>query len=311
MKRVMLVLCGCVLALVVVELLLWAFLPNAGFGAARQLEQFEDPGVAGAYELDPSFGFRPVLGEGRYSRFGTVTNAYRESKPQGVRRVLFIGDSVTARGRIVAGLRKLYGEEGMEYWNAGVESFNTVQEAEYYKRYNMHIRPDHVVLTFHLNDFESTPVVFRRRDGGLTVYAPNMPTKRLNLWLFRHSRLYRMLAGSTRGGDASLDAIVAETHASVVDLKAVADACDARLTVLVLPYLKPEGEWSAGDQYSRRLILEILTEVKIPFVDLWAPVQEALAEGIDVTEAPDDFWHPSQAVADRMAAYIKARGVHL
>jgi hypothetical protein len=47
---------------------------------------------------------------------------------------------------------------------AGVESFNTVQEVAYDRSFNRFIRLDHVILTFHLNDFETTPVAFREAD---------------------------------------------------------------------------------------------------------------------------------------------------
>ncbi len=52
-----------------------------------------------------------------------------------MQRVLFLGDSVTARGGIIAELASLYGNEQFEYWNAGVESYDTCQEVRYFERY--------------------------------------------------------------------------------------------------------------------------------------------------------------------------------
>ncbi|MCX7591490.1 MAG: hypothetical protein N2255_07665, partial [Kiritimatiellae bacterium] len=180
LTRILLVLLGVGGALVLAELELRIVAPDAAFGAARELTHFQKPEHSQQFEIDADFGFRPVLGRGCYNKFGTLTNSYALAKPAGVMRLLFVGDSVTARGQLVAALRKCYGEEKFEYWNAGVESFNTIQEVEYYKRYNSAIQPDHVILTFHMNDFETTPVVFRRADGRLAAYAPNCPLRSIN-----------------------------------------------------------------------------------------------------------------------------------
>jgi len=70
-----------------------------------------------------------------------------------------------------------------------------VQEVAYYRQFNRPIHPDHVILTFHLNDFETTPVAFREADGTVVVFAPNWPVRRLHPWLFQHS-LHVSLLGS-------------------------------------------------------------------------------------------------------------------
>ena len=88
-------------------------------------------------------------------------NKPEEEKKKGKQRILFLGDSITARGKIVSQLKQLYRTERYEYWNAGVEGYNTFQEVEFFKKHNQHINPDHVILIFTIpNDFEDTPVVF-------------------------------------------------------------------------------------------------------------------------------------------------------
>ena len=133
----------------------------------------------------------------------TLANDYPLSKSNGKKRLLFIGDSVTRRGHIVDALKDEYGSLKYEYWNAGVESFNTVQEVRYYKHFNRGLRPDEVFLTFHLNDFGTTPVAFREANGSLVVYVTNVPAQRLNPWLFQRSHLYRSWIGATRPGKRS------------------------------------------------------------------------------------------------------------
>src|SRR5574341_2069038 len=81
--------------------------PHRAFGGASELTQFRQggPGGLSTFVIDPNFGFRPVLGEGPYTRFGTLANDYAAAKPPGVYRLLFIGDSLTYRGHIVDALR--------------------------------------------------------------------------------------------------------------------------------------------------------------------------------------------------------------
>ena len=94
-------------------------------------------------------------------------------------------------------LRKLYGDKDYEYWNAGVESYNTLQELAFYKLCNQGVHPDHVILTFHLNDFETTPVSFLDKDGKAVIYIPNCPSREINRYLFEQFHLYRLYVGLT------------------------------------------------------------------------------------------------------------------
>jgi hypothetical protein len=281
--------------------------PYRAFGGAYELTQFRQ-GVAdglSAFVIDPAFGFRPVLGDGPYTRFGTLANTYAAAKSPGVRRLLFIGDSVTHRGHIVAALRAEYGSQRYEYWNAGVESFNTVQEVKYYRQFNRPIHADHVILTFHLNDFETTPVAFRDADGSLVVFAPNWPVQRLNLWLFQHSYTYRYWLGLVTPKKTARTEIIAEVRASLADLERMVTVDGARLTVLVLPILQPVSDWKPEYREYRHLILDILGSLGIRSFDLLEPLNEALTHGVVVAEPGDRlFWHPSREAAAYFARHL-------
>lgn len=282
--------------------------PYRTLGGAQELPQFRRgaPDKLSAFVVDPDFGFRPILGSGNYTRFGTLANDYSETKRPGVVRLLFIGDSVTRRGQIIEALRAQYGSQHYEYWNAGVESFNTVQEVAYYKRFNRPIQPDHVILTFHLNDFETTPVAFREADGTLVVYAPNWPIQRLNPWLFRHSYTYRYWLGLLSPRKAARSEIIEQVRDSLADLSRGIARDNARLTVLVLPILRPLNDWKPEYREYRRLILEMLESLRIRHFDLLTPLKEALADGVIVTENGDDlFWHPSRDAAYYFAKYLR------
>jgi hypothetical protein len=286
---------------------------HRGMGGAREMTHFRHGNhetISTHFMVDPEFGFRPILPSQRYSRFGTLRNDYPDIKQPGVTRLLFIGDSVTRRGQIVGALRARYPSKKYEFWNAGVESFNTVQEVAYYREFNRAIKPDHVILTFHLNDFETTPVAFRDSNGSLVVYAPNLPLRRLSPWLFEHSYAYRFWLGLVSARRSERTEIIAEVRTSFAELQRLLAEDNIKLTVLVLPILTAQSDWKPHYQEYRRLILGILESLKIRHFDLLKPLNDALADGTVTTEAGDTaFWHPSPEVAVYFAQYLHAAGL--
>ncbi len=197
------------------------------------------------FTLDPALGFRPVLDGSVYDEHGVLVNDYALEKRSGITRLLFIGDSVTARGKIIGALQKAYGDNAFEYWNAGVTSFNTVQEVEYFKRFNAVIHPDHVILTFHNNDFETTPVAFLDRDGRMVIYSPRMPRRNVNAALFRSSLSYRALLGLQvqRNTEGYRRQIVDDTQRSLEELSGILREQGIDLSVLILPILDRREHW--------------------------------------------------------------------
>jgi hypothetical protein len=293
------------------EYVLRLLAPHEGFGAARELDWMRtNPGkLSRLYMVDENLGFRPILPSRFYNEYGTVLNGYDIAKRPGVTRLLFLGDSVTFRGTIIDALRGLYGEELYEYWNAGVESYNTVQEVNFYKAYNYRIRPDHVILTFHPNDFETTPVAFLNEDRKLSVYAPNRPLTEMNPFLFRHSHLYRLLMGLVTSELRGEEAILKEIVRSVTALRDTLREQHIRLTVLVLPLMAQPELWSSGEQERRRQILKALHDLRIDHVDLLPSLIDAIQRHIPIQESPGDIWHPSIELSAMFAQYIRSHGM--
>jgi hypothetical protein len=254
--------------------------------------------------VDPKFGFRPILGNALYNSYGTMNNTYSiEKRPDG-KRLLFIGDSATWRGKIIDALRHLFGKENFEYWNAGVETFNTVQELNFYKEYNAAIKPDHVILTFHLNDFETTPIAFLH-EGKLVVYQPNTPLDNISPWLFQHSYIYRLLLGLTIASKAAgKKAISQEVKESLREMKTILAADDINFTVLILPYLKPYEKWKPFEKENRQRILSIIKELEITYFDLFDIMNNAAHNQVNVQESKGDYWHPSEEVSMLFAKYL-------
>jgi hypothetical protein len=256
------------------------------------------------FTVDPKFGYRPIVGNILYNIYGTKDNSYSIEKRQDVKRLLFIGDSVTWRGKIIDALRRLYGEENFEYWNAGVETYNTVQELNFYKEYNAAINPDHVILSFHLNDFQTTPIAFLH-EGKLVVYAPNTRLDKISPWLFQHSYIYRLLLGITVANkDAGKEAILQEVKDSLMEMKTILAADDINYTVLILPYLKPYEQWQPFERDNRQRILGIMKELEITYFDLFDIMNNAIHNQVNVQQNEGDYWHPSEEVSMLFAKYL-------
>ena len=304
-----LLLASLVVALGLFEMLLRAAAPGGGFGAAQELPWLRDADRSRLFVLDPEFGFRPRLDTELFDEHGTHRNDYTLEAPPGRERLLFLGDSVTARGHIIDALRELYGEERFEYWNAGVESFNTVQEVAYYRRYNAAIEPDHVILTFHLNDFETTPVAFRDPGGRLVVYAPNQPAREIDAWWFANSYLYRLWLGRVVAPGDPFDSFAGEVEEALLSLRRELAASGVRLSVVVLPLIEDPRRWSPGPRHAHQRILAFLRANGIHHVDLLPTLVRALEAGVEVQEAPGDTFHPSPAAARFFARTLHAAGL--
>lgn len=270
---------------------------------------------------DDELGYRPVLGGDAYAEHGARWNDHALEKPAGTRRVLFVGDSVTFRGTLVEAIRHEFGDEGVEYWNAGVEGYSTPQELGYYERFLGDVDADHVVLTFHLNDFETTPLTFVDGDGRVRIYYARRPLAELNPWLLRHSYLYRFLVGATIRHTAPYgfeEDVEREVTDALVGFARLTRERGARFTVLVLPYLtnvRLHGlHWPAEIGRRYETILERLDELGIEHYDLLPALEAAHAaaaasgERIDVQETPEDTDHPSRAFGSFAAEHLRARG---
>lgn len=257
------------------------------------------------FDPDPEFGYMPRVGPGEiYSSYGCLPNDYDPEDRGGRQRLLFIGDSVTHRARIIEALRELYGDQDYEYWNAGVEGFNTAQELEFYRRHNTGVRPDHVILTFHNNDFMATPMAVKS-EGKVKIYSPlrqlSLPPRLLD----RSALVRRVVRASMMSRNVNSEQVkvcLAELEREVVQ-------SGARFSVVLFPILRPVDDWNAREKLSREQALKILEELELRSFDLMPALEEALAQGLPVQESEGDRWHPSDQAASRFARELKKAGL--
>ncbi len=310
-RRSLLAVTGGLAALGALELALRALVPDRTFDAADDMTWMRDGGaaVARAFTVDPEFGFRPIIPGAKYNEWGTMRNEYSLRKTADRTRLLFVGDSVTHRARIVDGLRALYGEEHYEWWNAGVESFAPVQYVRYYRRYNRAIHPDHVVVTFHLNDFATTPVAFIDGEGRLQVFSPKRPLTEINAWAFQHIRIYRAWLGFTgtlRTQD-NQNAVRAEVRAALAELRDLVREDGGRLTIVLHPMMIPLRDWSPADRENHEVAERMFGELGLRYFTLTDALERGLAAGVEA--AGPDHHHPSPEIARYFARSLHARGL--
>ncbi len=302
--RLFLLLVGGLVGTGVIEVGLRVLYPGSLLGAG-QLRL--TAGEQTYFQFDEEFGYMPRLGTQAYDTYGCVPNNYDVKDRKGRQRVLFVGDSVTHRGAIQNGLQELYGDEHYEYWNAGVESFNTAQVVAFYRRINYKVEPNQVVLTFHNNDFQDTPLV-SQEDGKLRIFMFGKDRERVNLWWFDNSYLYRWLIGIQLGRlDRSRQRQVVQQ--SLRELKMLLAEQGVPLRAVIFPILLPLQEWREESRWSRQTSLEILREEGIECIDLLPSLEQALAKGMVVQQAPGDNWHPSVEAGRHFAKELKSQNL--
>lgn len=260
-------------------------------------------------QLDGELGYRPFAGGAVYDERGVVANDYPTEKPPGVRRLLFIGDSVTLRGEIVAGFRAALGEDGIEYWNAGVEGYNAVQSIGYYVRHLTDLDEDHVVFTMHMNDFLVTPICFLDPDGEVVFYESTDPVSPTRTWLLRHSALARWIH-ARRAGD--IDRSQANRGGDVLqalsDLKEATAARGVELTVLLFSMLHPRASWRRTRVEDHDRMVDYAEELGLRYFDLVELAERARAEGLEIQAGPRDVNHPSAAFGAYVGEALVAEG---
>lgn len=186
-------LAGLLVMLVLAEVMLRVVdLGHPYYSAPELYQQSADPRVL--FEPRASFdGFS----EG--TRIHTNSRGLRErelplAKAAGVRRVIFLGDSVTFGPgvrdeepfpRLVETALNASGAGPIETVNTGVVGYNTIQEQARLESAGLPYQPDVVVLTFVVNDMLETFSIFDHQ------YEPTGLLAGMKVWLRRNSNLYR------------------------------------------------------------------------------------------------------------------------
>lgn len=296
LSRLLLVVGSVLFSLLIVEAVFYFFIPAPRFLTGGYLPK--------DYVADDQLGFRPVLGNTNYNIYGTMPNGI-DSITKGSRpRILFLGDSVTRRNKINKVLTSKWGP-AFEFWNAGVEAYNTYQETEYFARYLTQLKPDITILFFHLNDFLVTPMISIDSEGRSIAFAPFSPPVRINAWWYKHSVLYRLFVFS-HFDFSNLDGreIVRQ---SLLRLQSLVKEGNGSLFVAVLPIFDRLENWSSQNRQARNDILKIVSEINL----CWLDTTPALSTAVPTLQLSDDadYWHPNDYAASLVGDFILAEGI--
>ena len=317
LSRAVLLVLGLLVPLGIAELGLRCFYPANRMYSLDRVDFFESQAVMciGSLHVDPVLGHAPVLGGLSYDEIGLErgygTRGGTAAKIPGVRRVLFVGDSVTARAKIIDAIRAMSSTADFEFCNGGVEGWNPVQEVEFYFRCQEQLQADHIILTLHNNDFMITPVGLFDDEGTFAICRPGR-LSRLHPDLYRHCYLYRLYINASNPQLRVEDSYLEKVDAVAAALQRLRDDAarhGRRLSVLLMPLLRAPGSWRPWETESRRLALTMLDRLSIPTIDLLPAIEPVLAAGCDLGQTPDDHWHPNGLAGAVMAAYALAQGL--
>lgn len=228
-------------------------------------------------------------------------------RPQGVIRLLAVGDSYTAGEQVPLAQTwpgvlerelRARGEDGLEVVNAGVPAYGTVHEARWIAKFAPALRPDGIVLAMTPNDLGEnlSPDWVRARWGAMV----NRKTKEghFRRWEDRHrwysvpgwwwrsllvQRIQRALRGQGEGSrvythrhaymvepDAEADRRFAVTEGYLREARDAAARLGADFAIIVIPFLdqlRPMPEGLDPGVFGRR-ILGFAEAEGIPALDL-------------------------------------------
>lgn len=270
---------------------------------------------------DPRLLFEPRpnfdgFSEGTWVRTNSLGLRERElpiPKPGGVRRVVFLGDSVTFGAgvrddepfprRLEAALAE-GGVGPIQTVNTAVVGYNTVQELARLEQVGLAYQPDVVVLTFVVNDLLETFSIFDHQ------YQPTGLLAGPKIWLRRNSHLYRFtqnlywrvaqeIRRARQGPTEPLRKRerVEERLATLAEIVRLSRAQGARFLLVLYPdnLGDPVSPGPSGERLTvREELARFAAREQVPLVDLTAAlgdVRDPRARQYRLREDP----HPSPA----------------
>jgi tetratricopeptide (TPR) repeat protein len=274
------------------------------------------------HELKPGFEREFPRGKASSNSHGFRDRERSLAKPEGVRRIALVGDSVVEGVNYVGDedtisrkLELLYGDGGTEVLNIGVSGYCTLAEVELLQEKGVQFDLDDVVLVFTSNDFEN--LVPDHTTEPAIVERPEWSKH-----LFVRSKLFRLLClrlNWFQFGERH-DPVLANRSAvgenNVVDalprLRELANAHGFRLLIAVWPAFEDDGIKDFTDDNAGPLLIERLARMNgIPVVRLSPGFRAAQAE-LPVPTNPREYFtvegdtmHPTPAAAVIAATALK------
>lgn len=289
--------------------------PHGALGSGVELEFFRREQGAGWMSVlmvpDEAIGFRPMLNtQGGYDEHGLLRRSHT-GEANVRRRILFLGDSVTARGRIVNAIEKDLHDPATEFLNGGVEAFNLTQEVDFFLRFQSTVKVDRIIHQVHGNDLRATPIAFRDENGALNVYLLNSPKQHVNPWLFQNSYLYRVGLAVFLSRTTEADTLQ-EARDNFARMAAFSAERGIEYDVVLFPILLSRDALWQDDWRDWKILESACQDIVRNCVSLLPVLDRMLAEGQPVEEVSGDSWHPNDAFAAAAAwVIVEALGLEV
>jgi hypothetical protein len=251
---------------------------------------------------DDELGHAPVLGGPWYDERGALRTSPRIDGEGAETQFVFLGDSVTRRGSLVNPLAAMWDGGKATFWNAGVESWNPVQEVAGWFRSQRAIAPQRVVLTLHNNDLTESTVACLR-DGKLTLCNPGSFVP-INPVAYRRSILYELFVHFRHVDRLRPEHYTfreREVERALQRLRDDVAQSGAELSIVLLPIFAKSNAWQEHERRARERELELLASLRIPFVDLQPVCDEITSAGLPVRVIETDPYHPDDACGAMLA----------
>ena len=201
-----LLLASLIISLLAAEVLVRLFFPHssAAVPASKVLVHEASDNLKLLYKPSPGMANQAYGVWNRINSAGFRDREFQTKKPAGVKRIVFLGDSVVygygieSEGTIPKELEKIFRENGqpVEVLNFGVSGYETEQSVEFFKTTALAFQPDLVIVGYTLNDsiYASMELDFFHDQLGRRVRLERKEfRKRFWGFLFRHSRLMSFL----------------------------------------------------------------------------------------------------------------------
>ncbi|MCO5144507.1 MAG: hypothetical protein M9962_15630 [Oligoflexia bacterium] len=268
------------------------------------------------HEPHNTLGYKPIftnflINEGyQYNEEGV--NLDRSIIKNRKNKAVFIGDSVTRRGKIIQSIESLSKYKTWDFYNLGVEGYNIPQSISYFMLYGKNIKPKRIILQIHNNDFIYYPMLlFTSNDTALWFFHEEEPIH-FNFRLIQQSYLYEnyvMARYSILNKEARRKNLIQKR--SIEEIKRLKEYClqnNIELYLVVLPLIKPTKNWTEEELRSRETSLNIGKNLNITTIDLFDSLDEYHEKSLNLTEEnKEDYWHPNQFAAEILAKKILER----
>lgn len=262
------------------------------------------PSKSLGYEYEPN----SMIGT---NSLGMLDRERAGEKPEGVYRIICLGDSTTANSEYVSNLEKLLNENKndrrFEVWNCGVSAYGVFQYCHALKEKWLHYDPDMVIIGFCLNDFETTPLVIRESDHLVGYFPYKEILSEINPFLFEHSAFYRFIIARLfvfkkwdRNGD-----IFEISRSHLKDVKDLLSERKIGFLIVIFGLVDKLEDYPSWMQNYKR-IKAIIKDYNIKSIDM-IPIFEANGpENLRLFE--NDEFHfnnkGSQVIAETIYAYL-------